>query len=86
MLRTIVNQYNPRTLLAHNNIVKGAVYRHYKGNLYKVLNIGSHSEPVEIMVIYNPLDISKVTFRYDQHLCEINRLIVMESLFNDLLE
>lgn len=56
MIRTIVNQYNQRTLLPHNNIIKGAVYRHYKGNLYKVINLGRHSETEETMVIYKPLD------------------------------
>lgn len=32
--------------------IKLGTYRHYKGNLYKVLHIGRHSETLEEMVIY----------------------------------
>ena len=30
----------------------GKVYRHYKGNKYKVIAIGKHSESLEELVIY----------------------------------
>lgn len=30
----------------------GHYYRHFKGNLYKVLGIGVHSETAELMVAY----------------------------------
>ncbi len=30
----------------------GKVYKHYKGNLYKVLSLAKHSETVEDMVVY----------------------------------
>lgn len=30
----------------------GEVYRHYKGNMYKVIAIGKHSETLEEMVVY----------------------------------
>ena len=32
--------------------IKLALYRHYKGNVYKVLAIASHSETHEDMVVY----------------------------------
>lgn len=31
-------------------------YRHYKGNLYKVIAIGEHTETDESLVIYSPVD------------------------------
>lgn len=33
-------------------IKTGQIYRHYKGNLYKVINIATHTETLEEMVIY----------------------------------
>ena len=33
----------------------GNVYRHYKGNKYKVLAIGKHSETLEELVVYQGL-------------------------------
>lgn len=35
--------------------VKRGIYRHYKGNLYEVLDLGRHSETEEWMVIYRTL-------------------------------
>ncbi len=35
--------------------IKRGIYRHYKGNLYEVLEIGRHSETEEWMVIYRTL-------------------------------
>ena len=35
-------------------IVKG-IYRHYKGNLYEVLDLARHSESLEYMVVYKAL-------------------------------
>lgn len=37
------------------NIVKGGIYRHYKGNRYMVLDIATHSETLEPMVVYKAL-------------------------------
>ena len=31
------------------------VYRHYKGNLYRLIAVGKHSETLEDMVIYQAL-------------------------------
>lgn len=32
------------------------IYKHYKGNLYRVIGIGKHSENLEDMVIYQSID------------------------------
>ena len=33
-------------------VIKGALYKHFKGNVYKVIEIAKHSENGELMVIY----------------------------------
>ncbi len=35
--------------------IKSGKYRHFKGNLYEVLGIASHSETMEPMVVYRAL-------------------------------
>ena len=37
-------------------MIKAGIYKHYKGNLYEVVALASHSETLEDMVIYKPLD------------------------------
>jgi len=37
-----------------NTIQKG-LYRHYKGGEYQVLDVATHSETEELMVVYRPL-------------------------------
>lgn len=36
--------------------IKFVTYRHYKGNIYKVLHIAKHSETLEDMVIYQDVN------------------------------
>jgi hypothetical protein len=38
-----------------NEPIKGGVYRHYKGKLYRVIDIVRHSETLEEMVLYECL-------------------------------
>jgi len=33
-------------------ITIGKTYKHYKGNIYKILAIGKHSENLEEMIVY----------------------------------
>ena len=34
------------------NIIKSAIYQHYKGNKYRVLELATHTETMELMVVY----------------------------------
>lgn len=34
------------------NVIAKGIYRHYKGNLYRVLCVAKHSETLEDMVVY----------------------------------
>lgn len=38
-----------------DNILIGGIYRHYKGNNYKLLAIAKHSETLEEMAVYQAL-------------------------------
>jgi hypothetical protein len=36
--------------------IKLGIYRHYKGNVYRVLHIAKHSETLEDMVVYQDIN------------------------------
>lgn len=37
------------------SFIKKGIYRHYKGNLYEVIDVARHSESLEDMVVYKAL-------------------------------
>ena len=43
------------TILALQTCMTGQYYRHFKGNIYKVLHIAKHSETLEDMVVYQAM-------------------------------
>jgi hypothetical protein len=43
-------------LSKNNNPISLGTYRHYKGNEYEVIGFSKHSETLEDMVIYKPLN------------------------------
>lgn len=49
---------------SHNEQLKIGIYQHYKGNLYKILYVGMHTETEELMVVYHALhDEKKIWLR-----------------------
>jgi hypothetical protein len=36
-------------------MIKSGIYKHYKGNLYKVLGVARHRETLEEMIVYQAL-------------------------------
>ncbi|MBR1617348.1 DUF1653 domain-containing protein [bacterium] len=41
----------------------GKIYRHYKGNLYKIIAFARHSETLEDMIVYKSIDDDKTWVR-----------------------
>jgi len=44
-------------------IVIGKTYRHYKGNLYKIISFAKHSETCEEMIVYQSIETGDVWVR-----------------------
>lgn len=40
---------------AEKHIIPGALYRHYKGDMYEVIDIARHTESLEVCVVYRAL-------------------------------
>lgn len=47
-------------------IIEGKTYRHYKGNVYRIIALGKHSETLEDLVIYQSIKDDKVWVRPKQ--------------------
>lgn len=41
--------------MAEQEITIGKTYKHFKGNMYKLIGFAKHSETEEDMIIYQPL-------------------------------
>lgn len=52
-------------------ITVGKIYKHYKGNLYKVVALGKSSETLEDMVVYSAVKDGKVWIRPEKMWNEI---------------
>lgn len=44
-------------------ITIGKTYRHYKGNLYKIIALAKHSETLEDMIVYQSVKTEEVWVR-----------------------
>lgn len=49
--------------MAEQEISVGKMYKHYKGNVYKIIALGKHSETVEDMVVYQSVKTGEVWVR-----------------------
>lgn len=44
-------------------ITVGKFYKHYKGNLYKIIALGKHSENLEEMIVYQSVKDGQIWIR-----------------------
>jgi hypothetical protein len=49
--------------VTHERLRPGQVWRHYKGNHYKILALGKHSETGEVLVAYERMEDQHIYFR-----------------------
>ena len=52
-------------------IIVGKKYKHYKGNVYKILALAKHSETVEDMIVYQSVETGDVWVRPERMWNEI---------------
>lgn len=56
-----------------NNVKVGRKYRHFKGDIYKVIAVGYHSETQEKMVVYKDIETGKVCIRpHDMFISDVD--------------
>lgn len=46
-----------------SEITIGKTYKHYKGNIYKVITLAKHSETLEDMVVYQSVKTNEIWVR-----------------------
>ena len=44
-------------------ITIGKIYKHYKGNIYKIIALGTHSENLEEMIVYQSVKDGQIWIR-----------------------
>jgi hypothetical protein len=58
-MRQIIYENNDKGIFSmntmHERIRKGDIYEHYKGNLYKIIDLSCHSEDLSWYVVYETL-------------------------------
>ena len=57
-------------------ITVGKAYKHYKGNIYKIIALAKHSETVEDMIVYQSVKNGDIWVR--PNICGMRLLIKME--------
>lgn len=57
-----------------NTLVKGAIFRHYKGSFYEIVALATHTETMQEFVVYKPLHGAKVWARPADAFLELARV------------
>lgn len=56
-------------------VVPGKVYKHFKGNRYRVIAVAEHTETGEQLVVYQAIETGKVWVRpYDMWVSKVDRV------------
>ncbi|MDI9340756.1 MAG: DUF1653 domain-containing protein [Sediminibacterium sp.] len=56
------------------------IYRHYKGKLYEVLNVATHTETGERLVVYKALYISEGDNCWVRPLSMFNEMVLVDGV------